>query len=90
MPAGFADRHVVGCVDLSIDVLLEVQNERYSQILHLIDYIAYGLHLWYQIQIVKETCRKPTSQHPGLGSSLTFQALGRPGHNYFKSLPTYR
>ena len=49
MSAGFAGRHVVGFGDLSIDISLEVQNKRYSQILYLIDYIAYGLHLWYQI-----------------------------------------
>ena len=45
MSAGFAGPHVVGFGDLSIDVFLEVQNKRYSQILYLIDYIAYGLHL---------------------------------------------
>ena len=44
--AGFAGRHVVGFGGLSIDVFLEIQNNRYSYILHLIDYIAYGLHLW--------------------------------------------
>jgi hypothetical protein len=59
--AGFASRHVMGFEDLSIDDFLEVQNERYSQILYLIDYIAYGLHLWYQIWIFKEMCRKPIS-----------------------------
>ena len=30
MSAGFAGRHVVGFWDLSIDVFLEVQNQRYS------------------------------------------------------------
>ena len=30
MSAGFAGRHVVGFGDLSIDVFLEVQNQRYS------------------------------------------------------------
>ena len=35
-------RRVVGLGDLSIDILLEVQNETYSQILYLIIYIAYG------------------------------------------------
>ena len=49
MSAGFAGRHVVRFEDLSIDIFLEVQNKRYSQILYLIDYIAYGLHLWYKI-----------------------------------------
>ena len=34
MLAGFADRHIVGFEDLSIDVFLEVQNKKYSQILH--------------------------------------------------------
>ena len=41
MPPGFAGRHVVGFVDLIIDVFLEVQNMKYSQI----DHIAYGIHL---------------------------------------------
>jgi hypothetical protein len=41
--------HVVGFLDLFIDVFLEVQNKRYSWILCLLDYIAYGLHLWYKI-----------------------------------------
>ena len=48
MSAGDAGRHVVGFGDLSIDVFLEVQNKKYSKILYLIDYIAYGLHLWYK------------------------------------------
>ena len=56
MSAGFADRHVVGFGDISIDVFLEVQSTRYSQILYLIDYTAYGLHLWYKIQTMKEMC----------------------------------
>ena len=38
--------------------------------MYLIDYIAYGLHLWYTMQKNKEMCRKPISLHPGLGSSL--------------------
>ena len=46
MSAGFAGRHVVGFEDLSIDVFLEVQNKRYSQILYLIDYVVPGLHFW--------------------------------------------
>ena len=33
---------IVGFLDLFIDMFLEVQNERYSLILYLIDYIAYG------------------------------------------------
>ena len=49
MSAGFAGRHVVGFEDLSIDVFLEVQNQRYSKILYLIGYIADGFHLWYKI-----------------------------------------
>ena len=49
MSAGFASQHVVGFGDLSIDVFLEVQDKRYSQILYLIDYIAYGLRLLYKI-----------------------------------------
>ena len=37
---------VVGIGDLSIDVFLEVQSKRYSQILYLIDYVVPGLHFW--------------------------------------------
>ena len=59
-----------GFGDLSIDVSLEVQKKRYSYILYLIDYIAYGLHLWYKILNLQEICRKPIQKHPGLGSSL--------------------
>ena len=70
MSAGEACRHVVGFLDFFIDVFLEVQNKRYSWILYLIDYIAYGLHLLYKIYIFKEICRKPIPLHPGLGSSL--------------------
>ena len=44
--AGFAGRHVVSVQDLNIDVFLEVQNKRYSQILYLIDYVVPGLHFW--------------------------------------------
>ena len=57
--AGFAGQHVVSFEDLNIDIFLEVQNKRCSQILYLIDYITYGLDLWYEIQIFKEICRKP-------------------------------
>ena len=70
MSAGFAGRHVMGFEDLSIDVFLEVQNTKYSLILYLMDYIAYGLHLWYTITIFKEICRKAMSLHPGLATSL--------------------
>jgi len=34
------------------------------------DYIAYGLHLWYKIRKIKEIYRKPIDLHPGLGNSL--------------------
>ena len=48
MCGGEARREVVGFLDLFIDVLLEVllgvQNKRYSQILYLIDYVVPGLH----------------------------------------------
>ena len=39
-----AGRHVVDFGDLNIDMFLEVQNIRYSQILHLIKHIVYRLH----------------------------------------------
>ena len=70
MSAGEAGRHVIGFGDLSIDVFLKVQNQRYSKILYLIDYIVYGLHLSHKILIFKEICRKPISRHPGLATSL--------------------
>ena len=44
--AGFAGRRIVGFGDLSIDIFVEVQNERYSRILYLIDYLVPGLHFW--------------------------------------------
>ena len=48
-PAKPADiRHVV-FFEFFINVFLEVQNEKYSSILYLIDCIAYGLDLWYGI-----------------------------------------
>ena len=49
MSAGEAGRHVVDFGDLNIDISLEVQDTKYSQILYLIGYIAYGPHLWYKI-----------------------------------------
>ena len=65
MPAG---RLVVGFVNLSIDIFLEVQHKRYNQILYLIYYIVYGLHLWYTNMFFAKICRNPISQHPGLGT----------------------
>ena len=70
MSAGFAGRHVVGFGNLSIDIVLEVQNKRYSRVLHLIDCIVYGLRLRYKILILKEICRDPVSQHRCLETSL--------------------
>ena len=72
MSAGEAGRYVVSVLECVIDVFLEVQYKRYSQILYLIDYIACGLHLWYTIQIFNEIWREPISQHPGLGRSLQY------------------
>ena len=46
MSAAEADRHVVGFLDFDMDIFREVQNQQYSELLHLIDYITYGLHLW--------------------------------------------
>ena len=43
MSARFAGRHAVGFGDLSIDVFLEVQDQKYSWILYLIEYIAHGV-----------------------------------------------
>ena len=46
MLAGFAGQHVVSFEDLNIDIFLEVQNKRYSQILYLIDYVVHGFYFW--------------------------------------------
>ena len=46
MLAGFVGQHVVSFEDLNIDIFLEVQNKRYSQILYLIEYVVPGLHFW--------------------------------------------
>ena len=45
--------HVVGFLDFFMDFFLEVQDKKYSQILYLIEYIAYGVHLC----IKKTSCR---------------------------------
>ena len=70
MSAGEAGRHVKGFHYFVIAVFLEVQNERFSQILYLIYSIVYGFHLLYEMHLFKETCPKPISQHPGLATSL--------------------
>ena len=46
MLAGFAGQHVVSFEDLNVDIFLEVQNKRCSQILYLIDYVVPRLHFW--------------------------------------------
>ena len=48
MSAGEAGRDVVGFLGFVIDIFLQVQDKTYIQILYLIDYIAYGLQLWYK------------------------------------------
>ena len=45
MSAGDAGRHVVGFLKVFITVFMEVQDKKSSQMLYLIDYIAYGLHI---------------------------------------------
>ena len=47
-------RWVVGFGDLSIDIFLEVQNEKYSSILYLIEYNAHGVHFCSKINNFKE------------------------------------
>ena len=46
MLAGFAGQHVVSFEDLNIDIFLEVQNKKISQILYLIDYVVPVHHFW--------------------------------------------
>ena len=55
MSAGIAGRHVVGFGDLSTDVFLEVQKKRCSEMLYLIDCIAYGLYLCDQIKYSRQS-----------------------------------
>ncbi len=52
--AGFAGRRIVDFKDLSIDISLEIQNQKYSQILYLIEYIAHGVQFCIQFYIFKE------------------------------------
>ena len=47
MLAGEAGRHVLDFSIVGIDVFLDTQHTKYSQLLYLICYIAHGLHLWY-------------------------------------------
>ena len=44
MLAGETGQHVVGFLDIFIDIFLEIQNKRYSKILYLVDYVVPGLH----------------------------------------------
>ena len=39
---GAAGRQAVGFLHLCIDILLDVQNKGYSEMLDLVDYITYG------------------------------------------------
>ena len=48
-PYHMSGRYGVRSEDLSIDVFLEAQNRRYDHVLYLIDDIALGRHLWYEI-----------------------------------------
>ena len=61
MLAGSASQHVVVFWDLNIDIVLEVQNRKYNQILYLIDYIVYGPQFphtcWKFPNSVKNLCR---------------------------------
>ena len=36
-----------GCFGLNINAFLEVPNNKYGSVLYLLDYTAYGLHVWY-------------------------------------------
>ena len=52
--AAFGGQQVVGFGDLSIDIFLEVQNEKYSWILYLIEYNAHGVHFCSKINNCNE------------------------------------
>ena len=70
MSVGFAGQHVVNFGDLSLDAFVEVKNETYIQMLYLIDYIAYGLHLWYKIYVFQGNLPKTYFPTSCLGDSL--------------------
>ena len=52
MSASLAGQHVVSFGHLGVDMFLEVQSKRCGQLLYLINYIVYGLHLRYQMQML--------------------------------------
>ena len=54
MLAGEAGQQVVSFEDLTIDIFLEVQNNKYGQVLYLIDYGVPGLHFWQKNSISRE------------------------------------
>ena len=58
--------------------------------MYLIDYIAYGLHLWYTTYIFKEMCRKPIPLHPGLGKGLNGMMWMKPVLWMFDILVSFR
>ena len=41
-----------------------------SEILYVVNYIVYGLLLFYKLKVCKDMCRNFISQHPGLGPGL--------------------
>ena len=57
MSAGEAGQHVVDVLDSFYRCV--PGGSKKSQILYLIDYIVYGLHLWYKVYLFKEILRQP-------------------------------
>ena len=72
MLAGSAGQHVVGFWDLNIDIFLEVQDQKYSYILYLLDDIAPGPQFWYKLEFSPEIAQnlnksRFTNKKPGKG-----------------------
>ena len=90
MFAGEAGQHVVGFLDFFIDMFLEVQDKRYSQILYLIDY-----RLWASCMVQNIICQGNLPKTYSLTSWLRQQSvchqasegLPRPKHEEYRLLP---
>ena len=62
--------------DSSAEILLKTQAKYTVDYSFYVDYTANGSHLLCEIKVFKEMCRKPISQHPGLGPVLVTLKIG--------------
>ena len=88
MLAGSAGQHVVGFWDSNIDIFPEVQDKKYSYILYLIGYIAYGLHFWYDstIRIANLACWSNIITPPAYDKKFPLLAEGLKFLNFWGRL----